>query len=145
MFEYQYPRAAITCDVCVFHQIGTDEEAVLLIQRKNEPYKGMFALPGGFLEMSETLRECASRELLEETGLELNSDDFVYINVYDAINRDKRSRVISHCFAINLKYRPTVMANDDAISVQWCPTWSWPLAFDHTEMISEARSKLLNV
>ena len=66
MFEYQYPHPAITAD-CVAFGIDEKDIKVLLIQRKNEPYKGKWAIPGGFMKIDETTEECAKRELFEKS------------------------------------------------------------------------------
>jgi 8-oxo-dGTP diphosphatase len=141
-YAQEYPKAGVTTDIVVFHQLGTDEEALLLIKRKNDPFAGHLALPGGFLNMDELIRDCAARELQEETSLQVNSKDLVYVGYYDQVDRDKRSRVISHCFAINLKHRPPVKAMDDAAEVGWFSSWVWPLAFDHNKMVEDAKEKL---
>ena len=64
MYSYRYPRPAVTADTLVF---SADRKEILLIRRKNDPYKGCWAFPGGFLNMDETLEQCARRELMEET------------------------------------------------------------------------------
>ena len=71
MYCYKYPRPALTADCLIF---GKDPSGlkILLIQRKNEPFQGLWALPGGFMDMDETIEECACRELKEETGLEVS-------------------------------------------------------------------------
>src|SRR6188508_72188 len=89
---YQYPRAALTVDCVVF---GFDEEElkVLLIQRGLEPFKGRWALPGGFVRVDETVDEAARRELSEEAGLKNVFLEQLY--TFGAIDRDPRERVIS--------------------------------------------------
>ena len=71
VYTYKYPHPAVTTDCVVFGFDGK-ELMVLLIERGLEPYKGMWAFPGGFIRMNETAEECARRELREETGLELD-------------------------------------------------------------------------
>jgi len=66
-YSYEYPRPAVSADIAVFRKSGGIMQ-ILLILRKNPPYKGMWALPGGFMEKDETLEETAARELFEETG-----------------------------------------------------------------------------
>ena len=68
MYTYPYPRPMLTADCVVFGLRNDGNRSLLLVQRGNEPYKGMWALPGGFMEMDETLEACARRELSEETG-----------------------------------------------------------------------------
>ena len=67
VYTYEYPRPALTADVLVFSH---DRREVILIRRKNEPYKDCWALPGGFMDMNETIEQCAVRELKEETNIE---------------------------------------------------------------------------
>ncbi len=92
MFEYQYPHPAITTD-CVAFGIDEKDIKVLLIQRKNEPYKGKWAIPGGFMKIDETTEECAKRELFEETNLE--AKNIIRFGVFDAVNRDPRERIVT--------------------------------------------------
>src|SRR5437879_8931177 len=88
-FTYQYPRAALTVD-CVVFGFDEGELKVLLIQRALEPFKGEWALPGGFVRVDETLDEAARRELAEEAGLE---DVFLeQLYTFGAGDRDPRER-----------------------------------------------------
>src|SRR5512135_2808998 len=89
---YQYPRAALTVDCVVF---GFDESdlQVLLIERGLAPFKGRWALPGGFVRVDETLDAAARRELQEEAGLTNVFLEQLY--TFGAVNRDPRERVIS--------------------------------------------------
>ena len=100
-YTYEYPRPAVTADCVVITKerlrIGDDKSGmavpqVLLIERGNEPYKGCWALPGGFLEMDETTEQCAIRELKEETGLEVQK--VWQIGAYSKVDRDPRGRNI---------------------------------------------------
>ena len=142
-FSYKYPRMLVTVDSLVFLK---DEEStlinVLLIQRKNYPFKGHFALPGGFPEMGELLKDAAKRELFEETGL---ADIELYqLRAFDGINRDPRDRNISIVFyGFTTKDNSKLNAGDDAQSAEWFPIDNLPkLAFDHYEIINFARNKL---
>ena len=67
MYIYEYPRPTVTVDIAIFRPLG-EEYQILLIQRARAPYKGKYALPGGFIEMDESLEAAAQRELFEETG-----------------------------------------------------------------------------
>ena len=71
-YAYEYPRPAVTAD-CVVFSNDSDGLSVLLIERANEPFKGCWAFPGGFMEMDEDAEDCAKRELKEETGLEIRT------------------------------------------------------------------------
>src|SRR6202167_1200446 len=91
-YTYQYPRAALTVDCVVFGFDG-GELKVLLIQRGLEPFKGKWALPGGFVKIEETIDEAARRELEEETGLKNIFLEQLY--TFGAVGRDPRERVVS--------------------------------------------------
>lgn len=136
MFEYEYPRPAASVDVIVSRMID-GEEHILLIQRKNDPYQGSWALPGGFLDMGETLEQAAVRELKEETCLDGLS---VYqIGTFSAVDRDPRSRVITTAFEVTVNAAQTPVAADDAADWQWKSLKSLDceneLAFDHAEIL----------
>ncbi len=138
-YAYRYPRAAVTTDSVVFGYDGTDLQ-VLLIRRGVEPYKGSWALPGGFLRMNESVEECAFRELQEETSLEV--EQIEQFGVFSAIGRDPRGRVITIAFYALVK-KDKVKGGDDADDAQWFPLNSLPhLAFDHYDILSEARNAL---
>jgi len=131
---YDYPRPAFSCD-CVVIGRDSHEDSVLLIKRGNEPFKDCWAFPGGFLEMSETLEDCAKRELEEETGLIVENVSFVC--VADKPERDPRGRVISGIFTTEIdRTKFSIKANDDASEAHWFPISKLPeLAFDHSEII----------
>ena len=136
---YKHPRAALTVDCVVF---GRERERihVLLVQRRAPPHAGQWALPGGFLELDETLEQAARRELREETGIVL--DRLEQLRAFDAIGRDPRERVISvaHVATIDIVEHP-LRAGDDASDAQWFDLEQLPeLAFDHGEIVQLARS-----
>ena len=113
---------------------------VLLIQRGNEPYKGYWAFPGGFLEMDETVARCAERELEEETGIVLTSMQLV--GVYSDVERDPRGRVVTAAYAA-MTTMPEANAADDAAAAQWWPLNALPeLAFDHDKILADAKRVL---
>jgi len=138
-YTYKYPRPAVTTDCVVFGFDGHDLK-VLLIERGNEPYKGCWAFPGGFLNMDETAIQGALRELAEETGLKLN-----YIKefgTFSDVDRDPRDRVISIAFYA-LARKAEVKGGDDAAKAQWFALNEVPhLAFDHDYMLRKAMEKL---
>lgn len=142
MYTYEYPRPSVTVDIVVFGYDGGKQLKLLLIQRGSEPFKGSWALPGGFVDMEETLEEAALRELEEETGVK---DLFVeQLYTYGAIDRDPRGRVISVAYfaLVNLQDHPAV-ASSDADKAEWFLLDELPeLAFDHSEIISMANSRL---
>ena len=135
MYNYEYPRAALTVDAIVFVK-ENKSTYILLIQRGNEPFKNMWALPGGFIEMNETLETACKRELAEETGLQVKK--MTQFKTYDAINRDPRHRTISVAFFIELNQQKTVKGGDDAARAEWFPISDLPeLAFDHAQILND--------
>jgi len=136
-YTYHYPRPAVTVDCLVYRQESNSRE-ILLIKRKDEPYKGKWALPGGFLEMNETLHDAAVRELREETGLSIPVLE--QFHTFDAVDRDPRHRTISTVFIGQPgKGSGTVKASSDASEAKWFSLINLPgLAFDHSEIIDLA-------
>jgi 8-oxo-dGTP diphosphatase len=135
MYTYNYPRAALTVDAIVFVKKG-GSALVLLIERGREPFKNKWALPGGFIEMDETLEAACKRELLEETGLKV--EQMTQFKTYDAIDRDPRHRTISVVYFTELNEIQQVEGSDDASRAEWFPVSDLPeLAFDHKQIIEE--------
>ena len=134
-YTYKYPRPAVTCD-CVVISSG-DEPRVLLIERGNDPYKGRWAIPGGFLNMDETTEQCAIRELEEETGLKMVNVQ--QIGAYSKVDRDPRGRTISVAYLAIVHQPMEVSGQDDAAKAEWFPINALPpLAFDHAEIMADA-------
>lgn len=134
-YTYKYPRPAVTTDCVVFTQ--EEEPKVLLIQRGNEPYKGCWAFPGGFMNMEETAEECAVRELKEETGLTVNQ--IQQIGAYSKVDRDPRGRTVSIAYLAIVDAPTAVSGMDDAAKAAWFPLSSLPdLAFDHQDIMADA-------
>ena len=132
-YVYKYPRPAVTADCIVFSRYPKPQ--VLLIRRGNEPFKGEWAFPGGFLNMDETVQECARRELEEETGLVVQDIHLVY----SRLGRDPRGHTVTPAFLSIMDYPLDVCGGDDAAQAQWFPLNQLPvLAFDHGEIISDA-------
>ena len=140
-YTYQYARPALTVDCVVF---GLDEHKlnVLLIQRKNDPFAGCWAFPGGFLDVGETPLEAARRELAEETGLK--NFDLEQLHTFGEPDRDPREHVVSivHYGLVNVREtRPR--AADDARDVGWFTARKPPpLAFDHDRILRMALERL---
>lgn len=131
----------MTADNVIF---GFDGESlrILLVERGIEPYKGSWALPGGFMRMNETIEDCARRELKEETNVhDVYLEQF---HVFSNPNRDPRGRVVTVAFIALV--RPSdhnVIGGDDASSALWFDVEMLPpLAFDHREIIDMARARL---
>jgi 8-oxo-dGTP diphosphatase len=134
---YDYPRAAVTVDALIFRNVNRGIE-VLLIRRGREPFKNMWALPGGFIEMDETLEEAILRELQEETGL--TGIELKQFHTFSSVKRDPRHRTISTVFwGLLTNNSIKVVAGDDAEESGWFSITDLPLlAFDHDEVISLA-------
>lgn len=134
-YTYKYPRPAVTTDCVVFTK--EKEPKVLLIQRGNEPYKGCWAFPGGFMNMEETAEECAVRELKEETGLTVKQ--IQQIGAYSKVDRDPRGRTVSIAYLAIVNAPTAVSGMDDAAKAAWFPLASLPdLAFDHQDIMADA-------
>lgn len=166
-FGYKYPRPAVAADCVIFgfdYTVGVLK--VLLIERGIDPYRGKMALPGGFVKIncetddegnvisessSESLLECAKRELLEETGLEINYID--ELGTFSTPGRDPRGVVFSNAYYA-LVYPKEVRGGDDAMNASWLPfseiveaIQHMPkgfnfLAFDHDQIILKAYTKM---
>jgi 8-oxo-dGTP diphosphatase len=135
-FTYKYPRPALTVDAVVFRTANNKTE-LLLIQRKFPPYQNKWALPGGFVDMDETLEEAVARELKEETGL--TGIKLKQLKAFSTVNRDPRGRTISVVFWGINKTGLTANAGDDAAKTRWFDINNLPpLAFDHKEVVQEA-------
>ena len=134
-YTYKYPRPALTADCVVITKEATPK--VLLIQRGNDPFKGCWAFPGGFMDMDETTKQCAIRELKEETGLTVQ--EVKQIGAYSKVDRDPRGRTISVAY-LSLVDRPiNVQGLDDAANADWFPIGELPpLAFDHADIMRDA-------
>ena len=132
-YTYPYPHFAITVDCIVLYNNGKEFE-ILLIQRKNQPFIDQWALPGGFVDINETLEEAAYRELEEETGV--TGIKLHQLGVFDAVNRDPRERTISMAWYGLTEKRIIAKAEDDAKDAKWFRVSEMPLlAFDHGVII----------
>ncbi len=137
-YTYKYPRPAVTADCVVI--TSEEEPRVLLIERGEEPFKGCWAIPGGFLNMDETTEQCAIRELEEETGLKI--DKAKQIGAYCKVDRDPRGRTISVAYLAIVERPLEVSGQDDAAKAKWFPVNALPpLAFDHDEIMADAMTK----
>jgi 8-oxo-dGTP diphosphatase len=133
--EYQYRNPIPTVDTII-----QKDSHILLIKRKNDPFKGYFALPGGFVNEGEKVEEAAKREVMEETALDVELVDI--LGVYSDPNRDPRGHIMSTVFVgkiSNNKEKVELWAQDDAAGVVWMSLEeidNTSLAFDHKKIIS---------
>lgn len=134
-YTYDYPRPAVTADVAVLRL--DKEPEILLIQRKFSPFQEKWALPGGFMEMEETLEETARRELMEETSI--RAGELIRFDTYDKPGRDPRGRTITQAFVMIWKEEMGhAKAGSDAASLKWFGLSDLPgLAFDHQQIVND--------
>lgn len=138
-YHYKYPHPSVTTDCVIFGFDGTNLN-VLLVERGIEPYKGRWALPGGFMRMDESAEEGALRELKEETGLE--GAYIKQFGTFTAPNRDPRERIITIAYYALVKIQE-VRGADDAADARWFPLNKIPsLAFDHDMILRTALNEL---
>ncbi|MDF2922541.1 MAG: hydrolase [Paenibacillaceae bacterium] len=153
--KYRTPDGA-PGDIVIFTITSTEKQTgkkalphrqleVLLIERKKWPYEGQWALPGGFCKETESMYECALRELQEETGV--TDVHMEYLNVYSKPGRDPRGWIISHAFVALVQERWLVnrKADDDAADVRLFPVeeaFRLELAFDHREILTDALGRI---
>ena len=122
----------LATDCVVFNPRGE----VLLIKRKNPPFQGQLALPGGFVEIGETVEDACRRELMEETGVKAGR--LTLLGVYSDPNRDPRGHTVSVVYLTRVR-STKVEAGDDAAAAQWVGNWRrLPLAFDHAKILADA-------
>jgi 8-oxo-dGTP diphosphatase len=141
MPTYDYPRPAVTADTAVFRGPAHARE-LLLVQRGADPFAGMWALPGGFVEADEPLEHCARRELAEETGLSPEGE-LVHVGAYGDPGRDPRGWTVTVLYAVVLGAgEPDAVAGgDDAAEAAWHRVASLPpLAFDHDRLARDAEA-----
>jgi ADP-ribose pyrophosphatase YjhB (NUDIX family) len=112
---------------------------VLTIERGWPPHQGQFALPGGHVDPGETSRAAAARELLEETGLQVDAAELTLVGVYDTPDRDPRGRYVTVAYLATVPAGTTAQAGDDAVAVRWVPVDEpGDLAFDHSRIVADA-------
>ena len=124
---------ALTTD-CV---VRDSEARVLLIRRKNEPFKGAYALPGGFVDIAETVEAACRREVLDETGIAVG--ELQLVGVYSDPSRDPRGHTVSIAYTTLLPRAPSPQAWSDAQEAEWIVDWrALELAFDHAQILDDA-------
>ena len=138
MHTYKYPRPSVTVDAILI----SNQNSILLIERSGDPFKGKWALPGGFIELDESLETACHRELEEETGLKVK--ELTQFKAYGAVDRDPRGRTISVVFYSFQEEETVPVAGDDAANAQWFSLNQLPeLAFDHQQIIDEFKTEVL--
>ena len=155
----KWKKPSLTADICIIAK-GESDNKILLIRRGNHPYLGKWALPGGFSQAGEKIEETAARELEEETGIRMSSEELKLVGIYSKPGRDPRDWTVSAAYlaAVNEnEVRP--IAGDDADDAAWFSIGREngsvilsagdimlklsELAFDHEEIITDALQTLL--
>ncbi|WP_277631570.1 NUDIX hydrolase [Avrilella dinanensis] len=130
----------VTVDIVVFREKNTQKE-ILLIQRKNEPFKNQWALPGGFVDNDEDLETAAKRELREETCVV--ASNLQQVKAYGNPYRDPRGYMVSVVYFTTVDSDTNAVAADDAKALQWFTVENLPdLAFDHQTIIEDTLAKV---
>jgi 8-oxo-dGTP diphosphatase len=153
VYASDYPIFSVTVDVVVFcRPVGnratghprTGDLQVLLVRRATEPYRGLLALPGGFVDIDEDLPEAARRELGEETGVD--GVEIHQLGTYGAPGRDPRGRTISIVYVAEVASELPLTAGDDAADAGWFSLIEVvvddSLAFDHAQILRDAQAHL---
>jgi 8-oxo-dGTP diphosphatase len=141
-YVYDWPRPMVSVDAAVFVLSGKKVK-LLLINRGNEPFKGQWALPGGFIGIDEELEDAVVRELQEETGVV--GVQLEQMRAFGKCGRDPRGRQITIVFmGIAEKKQTKAKAGDDAAKARWFDIEKLPknLSFDHDEVIAFVIRKL---
>lgn len=149
VYTSEYPVFYVTVDIVVL-TIRDDALCALVVERGGEPFKGRWALPGGFVDPDEGLYDAARRELEEETGLGLDVARLEQLGSYGDPDRDPRGRVVSVAWLAVVPQGADPKAGSDAARAAWVPVASLlregQLAFDHGTILSDgverARAKL---
>jgi len=141
-YIYDWPRPMFSVDAVVFGFFN-GKAKLLLIKRAREPFKGKWALPGGFVGIDEELEDAAARELAEETGLK--DVPLEQMCTFGKCGRDPRGRQITIAFmGIAQKRLNKIKAGDDAAEARWFDVEKLPkdLAFDHNDVVKFGKEKL---
>lgn len=138
---YDHPRPSVTADIALFRRGARDRIEVLLIKRARDPFKGQWALPGGFVDKDEPLEDAAARELREETGLDAITLD--QLGAFGDPGRDPRGHTVSVVFTAVISAEMEAKAADDAEDARWhSARRPPPLAFDHKKILRAALDRV---
>ena len=130
----------VTVDCVIFRKFNAEDE-ILFIQRKNDPFAGQWALPGGFVDEHEDLKDAAARELEEETGLKVR--ELEQIGAFGKPHRDPRHHTVSIAYIGFAPDSTLAVGADDAAEAKWFSVKSLPkLAFDHADIVNLALEKV---
>jgi len=140
--HFERPEIAVTVDAVVFAE-RNGREMVALVERGNDPFRGAWALPGGFVEADEDLADAAARELAEETGLEVPAATLRQLGAYGAPGRDPRMRTVSVVYWARMQDPGEPVGGSDAAASSWIPVGDalredFSLAFDHRQILTDA-------
>jgi 8-oxo-dGTP diphosphatase len=141
-YVYDWPRPMVSADAVVF-KFDSGRAEVLLIKRGHEPFKNQWAVPGGFVDIDEELKDAAERELFEETNL--TGVKLEQLHTFGKCGRDPRGRQITIAFiGIAEKGTSKIKAGDDAAEARWFDVEKLPenLAFDHNKVLDYAITAL---
>lgn len=134
IYKYKYPRPAVSADIVVLDR-RSKKPKLLLIQRLRDPFANFWALPGGFMEIDETLEQAAIRELQEETGIV--AQEVKQLGAFSQVDRDPRGRIITVAFLVEMTNDQNAVAADDAKDAKWFDLCDLPpLAFDHEQILA---------
>lgn len=133
------PNCFLTADTALI--VGNE---ILLVRRKNDPFKGNWCLPGGFVDPDERVHDAAMRELMEETGITgVTTEQF---GAYGDPGRDPRGRTVSLVYWTRLASKPDATAGDDAAEAGWFPLADLPpMAFDHGTIVNDIKHRLAKI
>lgn len=150
MYSYPYEMFAVTVDCAIFRYNQKGQLEVLMVERRDEPYKGCYALPGGFVNAkNEKVHDALIREVKEETNVDLSNYILYDVGFYDSPDRDKRGRVITFAYSLFVDdgFDLNEKAGDDAASIKWIYTLdilhdNIKVAFDHKKIIFDSTKKM---
>jgi 8-oxo-dGTP diphosphatase len=126
---------------CVCIATKDNKKYILLMMREYEPFKGSWAIPGGFLQNDEELFEGALRELKEETNIDTSNFETKELGVFGKVGRDPRKRIISVAYLVQVNELLPISKANESLEVKWVPLDELDtitLAFDHKDIVAKA-------